>query len=200
MQRVKVSAVSYLNTKPFLYGLENSSVKDFIELSLDIPSVCAEKLINRQAEIGLVPVAAIPLIQDARIVSDFCIGAEGKVKTVNLYSQVPLSEVNKIFLDYQSRTSVLLVKLLAGKYWQIEPEWENASPGFIKEITNTSAGLVIGDRTFSLEGKFPFVYDLAEEWYKFTKLPFVFAAWVANKDLPESFLQAFNEALSFGVH
>jgi chorismate dehydratase len=199
MQKVKVTAVSYLNTKPFLYGLGQSIIKDYFDLSLDMPSVCAEKIINGRADLGLVPIAAMPFLQNARIVSDFCIGAAGKVRTVNLYAQVPLAGIQKILLDYQSRTSALLVKLLAKNYWNIQPEWEEADEGFINEIQDTTAGLVIGDRTFALAGKYPYVYDLAEQWQKFTALPFVFAVWVANKDLPVNFLQAFNEALQFGV-
>lgn len=200
MKKYRVAAVSYLNTKPFLYGIENKDLKENIELLLDIPSVCSKKLMNGEADIGLVPVAAIPLIPGARIISDFCIGAVGKVRTVNLYSEIPVSDVKKILLDYQSQTSVSLVKILANNLWKIEPEWKNANEGYINDIQGNTAGLVIGDRTFSINGKFRYEYDLASEWYKLTQLPFVFAVWVTNKEIPADFLKTFNEALQYGVH
>ena len=199
MKKLRIAAVSYLNTKPFLYGIENNDLKKNIELLLDIPSVCSKKLINDEADLGLVPVAAIPLIPGARIVSDFCIGAVGKVKTVNLYSEIPVSEVKKILLDYQSQTSASLVKILANNLWKIEPEWENGKEAYIKDIKGNTAGLVIGDRTFSINGKFQYEYDLASEWFKLTQLPFVFAVWVTNKEISADFLKSFNEALRFGV-
>ena len=200
MQKIRVAAVSYLNTKPFLYGLEHSVIRDNITLMLNMPSACADLVASGEADIGLVPVAAIDSIGDARIISEFCIGAYKQVKTVNLYSDVSVKRVKKILLDYQSRTSVALVQILAEKLWNIKPRWQNTSESFINDIKGDTAGLVIGDRTFQLEHTHRYTYDLAEEWYKLTGLPFVFAAWVTCKDLPENFLQAFNEALAYGVN
>ena len=118
MQKLRISAVSYLNSLPFVYGIKNSGFLKNIELSLDVPSVCADKLISGKADIGLVPVAAIPLIKNARIVSDFCIGADGKVQSVLLISRKPLQEIQKVYLDLESRTSVGLAKVLAKEYWK----------------------------------------------------------------------------------
>ena len=112
MVKYKVSAVSYLNTIPFIYGLKNSPIFDQIELSLDYPALCADKLLNNQVDIGLIPVATIPKIKNAQIISDYCIGSDGKVDTVCLYSNVPILEIESIALDYQSRTSIELLKLL----------------------------------------------------------------------------------------
>lgn len=199
MNKIKISAVSYLNSKPFIYGLQHSAIMNNIELQLDIPSVCAAKLINGEVDVGLVPVAILPQLKEYHIISDYCIGAEGKVSSVMLYSNVPLMEIKSILLDYQSRTSVTLVKVLAMYFWQICPQWEPAAEGFENEITGTTAAVIIGDRTFGLKDKYPFSYDLAGEWYKFTRLPFVFACWVANKKLPDAFIAQFNDALKFGL-
>ena len=109
---VRISAVSYLNTIPFIYGLKQSKLMKKIELYLDFPAVCADKLINGQVDLALVPVVVIPTLKDAHIVSDYCIGANGAVDTVCLYSDVPISEVESISLDYQSKTSVALLKIL----------------------------------------------------------------------------------------
>lgn len=197
VSKIRISAVSYLNTLPFFYGLKHSALQTRCDISLDIPSVCAEKLISGKVDIGLIPVAAIPKVSNAQIISDYCIGANGKVKTVCLFSEVPLHEINTILLDYQSRTSVMLVKILAKEYWKINPEFVNAEAGFENKIKGKTAAIVIGDRTFNLAS--PYIFDLAEEWKKFAGLPFVFACWVANKTLPIDFISEFNHALKNGL-
>ena len=199
MEKLKVVAVSYLNTKPLLYGLFKSNLDRQIDLELHMPSECAARLQSGNADIGLVPVAVIPEIEGARIISDYCIGAEGKVDTVCLYSEVPLEEVEKVMLDYHSRTSVQLVRILMRKYWKLNPVLQAASPGFENHIRGTTAGLVIGDRTIGLDRRYEYVYDLAEAWKTHTGLPFVFAAWVSRIPLDDEFLEAFNKALAQGL-
>ena len=199
MKKLKVSAVSYLNTSPFIYGIEHSDVINHIDLELDIPSDCANKLLIGKVDIGLVPVAILPQLKEYHIISDYCIGATGKVNSVLLLSDVPLNEIEKIQLDYQSRTSVDLVQLLAKKYWNITPGWIKTKEGFENDIVGKTAGVVIGDRTFHLKKEYKYQYDLAEEWFKFTGLPFVFACWVSNKKVSTLFEEAFNKALRAGV-
>ncbi|MEW6468015.1 MAG: menaquinone biosynthesis protein [Bacteroidota bacterium] len=196
---VRISAVSYLNTKPFIYGLAHFLDKGSYSLELDIPSVCADKLAAGRADLGLVPVAVIPALDRSRIVSDYCIGADGAVGSVMLYSDTPLAGIERVLLDYQSRTSVLLVQVLAKHYWNIHPQWAPAAAGFEDQISGTTAGVVIGDRTFALAGKYAFAYDLSDEWKRFSGLPFVFACWVAVKELEEGFVRAFNHALGQGI-
>ena len=196
---IKVSCVSYLNSQPFIYGLKNNSIVNEIDLSLDVPSVCAEKLLSGSVDIGLIPVAVIPELKESHIISDFCIGADGKVETVLLLSDVPLEKIKSVLLDYQSRTSVMLLKILAERFWKISPRWVEGAEGFEKNISGSIAGLVIGDRTLELKNKFRYVYDLAEEWKKFTSLPFVFACWVSGKKIPDGFISRFNAALNDGI-
>ena len=199
MDKIKVTAVSYLNTKPLLYGILKNKVAEQIDLQLNIPSVCAEKLNTGEADLGLIPVAAIAELNHAEIVSDFCIGATGAVKTVCIFSETPIEAVKKIHLDYHSRTSVELTKVLLKEYWKLSPTLLPSQPGFEDEISGTTAGLIIGDRAIGLDKKFPYCYDLGEIWLKHTGLPFVFAAWVSTKPLPPLFLQQFNEAMKQGV-
>ena len=199
MDKIKISAVNYLNSKPFIYGLESSDIKNEIDLQLDIPAVCANKLEENKVDIGLVPVAILAEMEEYHIISDYCIGSDGEVTSVLLLSDVPLHEIKEIQLDYQSRTSVMLVQILAEKFWKIKPQWIDAEENFESHIVGTTAGVVIGDRTFSLKNKFNYVYDLSAEWKKFTSMPFVFACWVSNKNLPEDFIQRLNKALSFGL-
>ena len=196
---LKISAVSYLNTIPFIHGLKQSELIKIIDLQLDYPSICAEKLINGIVDLALVPVAVIPKLKEAYIISDYCIGANGAVDTVCLYSDVPIEEIESIALDYQSRTSVALLKILLKEYWQLNPELKKANVGFEDNIKGNHAALVIGDRAFALNTKHAYIYDLSAIWKEMTGLPFVFAAWVANTKLPQDFIIFFNKALEKGL-
>jgi chorismate dehydratase len=91
------------------------------------------------------------------------------------------------------------VRVLAERHWRISPHWIPASENFESSIADRTAAVIIGDRTFNLNGKYKYEYDLAEEWQKMTGLPFVFACWVSNKKLPGTFLENFNAALRSGV-
>jgi chorismate dehydratase len=201
MDKYKVSLISYLNSRPFLFGLENSPVKLEIDLRLDFPSKTALQIANNLIDIGLVPVGSLPDLDDYQIIGDYCIGADGPVRTVVLASDVPLDRIQTILMDYQSRSAVLLTKILSHFYWKKEFKWENTSDHYESEsISGTSAGIVIGDRVFGIEKKYPFIYDLSSEWMNFTGLPFVFAVWASRRELPSGFLERFNEALAFGVN
>lgn len=191
MNKIKVSAVSYTNSKPFVYGLMNSDIINQIELSLDIPSVCASKLIDNQTDIGLVPVAALLQIPNYQIISDYCIGANGAVDSVFIFSNKPILEINTLKLDSQSRTSNNLAKVLIKNYWKTNPEFV--------DYEHADAFVQIGDRTFGKKEQFKYHYDLAEEWLNFTQLPFAFAVWAANKPIPEDFNKKFNDALKLGL-
>ncbi|NOR75847.1 MAG: ABC transporter substrate-binding protein [Draconibacterium sp.] len=200
MEKTRVSIVSYLNSKPFLYGLNKSHVANIFEMSLDIPSKIATKLSYNLADVGLIPVAGLEDLNDYQIIGDYCIGAVGKVKTVVLVSDVPLAQIETVLMDYQSRSSVLLAKVLAKFYWKKEFNWENTCNDFQnKSIKGNTAGVIIGDRVFDIENKYKYSYDLSEEWFEFTGLPFVFAVWAATKNVSEGFKKDFNEALSFGI-
>ncbi|MEP6683561.1 MAG: menaquinone biosynthesis protein [Parafilimonas sp.] len=200
MKKIKVGAVSYLNTKPLLFGIERSAeLMQQIELVTDYPSKIAKQLIDGEIDIGLIPVAAIPFMKDHFIVSDYCIGAENNVASVCLFSDVELDKIETILLDYQSRTSVNLCKVLLKNYWKKDVVLEDAKPDFINGIKGTTAAVLIGDRALQQRKKSKYIYDLAGEWKAFTGLPFVFAAWISNKKLPENFTQLFNEKNAEGV-
>lgn len=196
---LRISAVSYINAKPFVYGIEHSGFLKDYKLSLDIPSVCAEKLLKGKVDIGLAPVAIIPKLKKHFIFPDFCIGADGPVGSVMLYSDVPLNEIKSIYLDNQSRTSVMLVRILAKYFWKIRPLFIDAKKGYEKKIKNTKAGVIIGDRNFLIKKKYNHVYDLSEQWKHFTGLPFVFACWISNKKISKKDSSALRKALQFGI-
>ncbi|MBI9053640.1 MAG: menaquinone biosynthesis protein [Bacteroidales bacterium] len=199
MTKIKISAVSYTNTFPFIYGIENSPIINHIELSKDIPSVCAQKLLDNEVDLGLIPVAVIPKLKHAEIISDYCIGASRPVRSVILASFKPLHEIETIYLDYHSRSSVMLTRILAKRFWKINVKWTDTTEGFENRLKEDEAAVIIGDKALAVENNFPYIYDLAEEWINHTNLPFVFAAWVTNKNLGETFKSEFNKALDYGI-
>jgi len=197
--KIKVAAVSYLNTKPLLYGIAQSGLAAETELLLDYPAQLVPRLQSGEADIALLPVAAIPVVPGARIVSDYGIGADGEVASVCLFSQVPLEEIREVYLDYQSRTSVRLAQILLRHHWKQEVRYKPAPEHYIEYINGATAGVIIGDRALQQRGNFAYVYDLAAGWKEYTGLPFIFAAWVAGKDLPADFLARFNAANALGL-
>ena len=174
-KRWRIGAVSYLNTRPLLLGIEQESFLKSIDLVKSYPANIAQDLLSGKIDIGLVPVAILPQLSDPHIVSNYVIGANGAVASVALFSEVPIDEIKSIYLDYQSRTSVQLLKILLSQFWKKEVEFISATEGYIAQISGTTAGVIIGDRALENLSKYPYVYDLGLAWKQHTGLPFVFA-------------------------
>ena len=199
-KKIRIGAVSYLNTKPLIYGIEKGMIKEDAELLIDYPSKIASMLLEDKIDVGLVPVAIIPEMKEHHIISDYCIGSVGAVASVCLFSEVSLDKIKTVLLDYQSRTSIALLKVLIKNFWKINVSFVETSGDYQSKISGTTVGLVIGDRALQQRKISSFIYDLGEEWEKFTGLPFVFAAWISNKKLDEDFIKRFNEANAFGLN
>ncbi|RYG52923.1 MAG: hypothetical protein EOO01_05735, partial [Chitinophagaceae bacterium] len=199
MRKIKVGIVNYLNTLPLGYGIERSPVMNDIEYSGDYPSRLAKQLIDGTIDLGLVPVAVIPYLPSHFINTDYCIGTEDEVASVCLFSDVPIEEADTVLMDYQSRTSVALAKLLLRDHWKLTPEIVPTENDFRPLIQGRTAGLVIGDRALEQRSKSKYIYDLGSEWRRHTGLPFVFAAWVSREKLDPGFVAAFNDANAMGV-
>lgn len=175
-------------------------MKSEIDLVGAYPSKLAKMLLDGEVDVGLIPVAAIPQLKEYHIVGNHCIGAEGEIASVCLFSEVPLDQIKKVYLDYQSRSSVALLKWLMKESWGIFPEIiESTDESYRDHIKGTSAGLVIGDRALEQRRISTYIYDLGSEWRGITGLPFVFAAWVSTKPLPEDFIAAFDRANEMGL-
>lgn len=213
---VKISLISYTNTKPFVWGILNSrTLENQVITGFDSPAECARKLIHKEVDLGIVPVAALLDIPGYHILSDYCIGSDGDVNSVFLFSQVPVEEIRTIQLDPQSRTSNNLTRILCKYLWKIEPDFlgkERFEPGIISQEDNSfsnpeglrplsqnEAKVLIGDRTFSSRKDYRYHYDLGGEWKRLTGLPFVFAVWASHKDLSLEFQNPFNTALKWGL-
>jgi chorismate dehydratase len=184
-----------------LYGIEREPFRSRIELTGAYPSKLARMLANGEVDLGLIPVAVLPELPEYHIVGNYCIGTEGEIASVCLFSEVPMQEIETVYLDYQSRSSVALLKWLMRESWGINPTIIQATNESYRDaIRGTTAGLVIGDRALDQRKLSTYIYDLGSEWRAITGLPFVFAAWISLKPLPEEFIQAFDAANSLGLN
>jgi chorismate dehydratase len=165
----------------------------------DYPANLARALQDNTIDIGLVPVAVIPRLPEAHIISNYCIGATGPVASVCIFSEVPMEQIQNLYLDYQSKTSVNLARILLKNYWKKEVQFLEAPTNFMDLIDGTTAAVIIGDRALDKYDSYSFRYDLAEAWIGYIGKPFVFATWVSNKPLDANFIASFNEANALGL-
>lgn len=198
-RKIRVGAVSYLNTKPLIYGLEKGLMVEEIQLNLDTPTNIAQQLLDDEIDCGLVPVAIIPEMKEHFFVSDYGICCDGPVASVCIFSEVPLEQVTTVLMDYQSRTSIRLAKILLKEYWKLSPELTDTRDDFRHLIKGTTAAVLIGDRALEQRMTSAYIYDLGEAWKAFTGLSFVFATWISNKKLPDNFKTFFNAVNRYGL-
>ncbi len=198
-----VVAVEYLNTLPFIYGI-NSELTSRAqgELLLSPPAKCAELAINGECDVALVPVGALKDLAKAqpqyKVITNYCLSATAEVRTVSLLSNYALSEIHTIYTDSHSRSSVRLARLLCEQLWNIRPNFADGLPS-PDNLGQGEAIVAIGDKVFELESKFTYNLDLATEWYKRHHLPFVFAVWVALTPKGLEAEESLNRAFKFGT-
>lgn len=200
MSKYKVAAVSYLNAKPFLHGLHNYHFKNEIKISVDTPANIASQLLKGEVDLALVPIATLPQMKEYFLLPDYCIGGDGAVQSVCIFSEQPFENCKSLLLDYQSRTSVLMAKILLKNYWRQDLNFLKTEAGYEEKISGDTAGLVIGDRTLQLKNKFKHVEDLGEIWKNFSGLPFVFAVWGSSKPIPENISTELLNAFQLGMN
>ncbi len=181
---IRIGAVSYLNTKPLVYRLDELAPD--AEIIYDFPSRLAVDLATGELDVALIP--SIEFFQDPKytIVSDACIGCRGPVLSVKFFSRVPVEKIRRVSLDEGSRTSIALVRVLLQQRYGIEPELESLPIGATAQDSDADAVLLIGDRAIHQPvADFVEIWDLGDEWCRWSELPFVFAMWVAHvgKDL-----------------
>lgn len=194
---MRLAAVKYHNTLPLLHGIRQSSLRDEAEVILDHPANCAVMLREGLVDIALCPVGALVDTDDYHILTDYGICCDGPVRTVAVYSHVPLDKLERIVLTRASRTSNLLVQILEHHHWQLGLDFipEGEPP-----VTDNRTGhLHIGDVCFQKEKEYPCITDLGESWKQYTGLPFVFACWVALRPVDPDFVARLNGAFAQGV-
>lgn len=195
----RLALVSYLNTKPFIEGLDHFFSSEELDLRLLPPSDCPRELAAGNCEMALIPVGSLLDFEDLTILNDHCIGADGPVDSVYLFSKVPVSEVETVLFDCHSRTSNGLTRILMEKFWKRNVTFQMPAVRDFDLIQGTTAGVAIGDVAYKIKGHFPYVYDLSEEWENYTRLPFVFAVWAYRKDhWTVAEVDRINQALTWG--
>ena len=182
MSALRLGAVSYLNTKPLVYGLD--AMPEQFEVRFDVPATCATLLHAGQVDLGLIP--AIEFLRGAEdywIVPGVAIASEGDVASVAVFSKKPIEQVRSIALDLSSRTSVALTRILCAKRWGIAPDFSAAQPDLAAMLTRADAALVIGDPAMAIDAAAEGLHkiDLGGEWNALTGLPFVYAMWTGRE-------------------
>ena len=176
---LRLGAVSYLNTKPLVYGLDRHA--DQYDVRFDVPAKCASLLHEGAVDLGLIP--AIEFLRgDYAIVPGVSIASDGPVATVAVFTRTPIEQVKTLALDTSSRTSVALTRILSAKRWHIAPSFVPAEPDLDAMLARADAALVIGDPAFEIDPAAAGVrkIDLGEEWRALTGLPFVYATWTGR--------------------
>ncbi len=177
----RIGAVSYLNSKPLVYGLD--SLAEQCSVQYDLPSRLADQLAAGELDVALIPSIEAASNPNYTIVSDACIGCRGPVWSVKLLSKKEPENIKSLALDEGSRTSAALTKIILAEKYSARPDLQQLGIHDDWRTVNTDAVLVIGDRAMSTEHQpFPFAWDLGEAWHDWTGLPFVFAMWTANTD------------------
>jgi chorismate dehydratase len=181
LNRLRVCAVSFLNTCPLVWGLQQGPQQDYFDLSFEIPSVCADRLASGSADIGLVPVIEAKR-QGLEFVPGLGIACNGAVRSILLVSHVPATEIRTLAADCSSRTSVALTELVLRERFGVTPKMTPHAPQLAEMLEIADAALLIGDPALRFHpDELPHhVYDLGQEWKWLTGLPMVFAVWAAR--------------------
>ena len=177
MSRLRISAISFLNTAPLMWDFEHGERAREFEISYTVPSRCAEALRTGAADIGIIPAITYATIPNLAILGDVAIAARGPVRSILLVSKMPLEAVRRIATDSSSRTSVALLRVLLDRQFGGGRELTTMPPNLADMLAAADAALLIGDSALAVDRSKYLVYDLAEEWQRMTGKAFVFAFW-----------------------
>jgi len=182
MHKLKLSAISYLNTAPLMWDFDHEDAARNFEIAYTIPSGCAAALREGTADIGIIPAFAYATIPGLVILPDVAIAAKGPVRSILLVSKKPLREVRTVATDNSSMSSVALTRVLFEKWWGGGRKFRSMKPELGAMLDSCDAGLIIGDPALNVDRSRYLTFDLAEEWRKLTGKPFVFAFWAAREE------------------
>jgi chorismate dehydratase len=187
MERLRISAISYLNTAPLMWDFQHGTEGADFDISYTIPSQCAAALKAGSADIGIIPAASYTTIHGLVILPGVAIASIRAVRSILLVSKVPLAQIRSVALDTSSMTSVALTKVLFSKLWGGQREFAPMAPNIEKMLEKHDAGLLIGDPALKIDRSRYVTYDLAEEWIQLTGKPFVFAFWALRQAVAKDF-------------
>ena len=182
MRRLRISAISYLNTAPLMWDFEHGEAGRNFDISYTLPSCCARALAEGTADIGIIPAAAYTQIPGLLILPDVAIASRRAVRSILLVSKVAIEKVRSVALDTSSMTSVALTKVLFEKWLGGGRTFTPMSPSIDAMLAECDAGLLIGDPALQVDREKYHSLDLAEEWIRCTGKPFVFAFWAVRGD------------------
>jgi len=181
MRRLRISAISYLNTAPLMWDFERAEAGRQFEISYTLPSSCARALAEGTADIGIIPAAAYSQIPGLVVLPDVAIASRRAVRSILLVSKVPIDKVRSVALDTSSMTSVALTKIIFERWLGGGRVFAAMEPDIDKMLAEHDAGLLIGDPALKIDCSQYQTLDLAEEWIRWTGKPFVFAFWAVRK-------------------
>jgi chorismate dehydratase len=182
MRRLRISAISYLNTAPLMWDFEHGEAGRDFDISYTLPSDCARALQAGAADIGIIPAAAYAEVPGLTVLPGVAIASRRPVRSILLVSQLPLEKIRTVALDTSSMTSVVLTKVLFEKWLGGGRTFTSMAPDIEKMLASHDAGLVIGDPALQIDQSRYRTLDLAEEWIRYTGKPFVFAFWAVRQD------------------
>ncbi|MCI0349294.1 MAG: menaquinone biosynthesis protein [Acidobacteriales bacterium] len=192
MSRLRISAISFLNTAPLMWDFERGEHQEIFDIDYTVPSRCAEALRTGAADIGIIPAISYQTIPDLAVLPEVAIAARGPVRSILLVSTQPLHEIHSVAVDTSSRTSVALLEILFAKFWRprggnmSSPAFTPMEPNLPTMLAACDAALLIGDPALTVDRNRYYVLDLAEEWKRSTGKPFVFAFWAARRQAVEN--------------
>jgi chorismate dehydratase len=182
MRRLRISAISYLNTAPLMWDFEHGEAGRAFDISYTLPSDCARALADGTADIGIIPAAAYAEIPELQVLPDVAIASRRAVRSIVLVSKVPVEKIRTVALDTSSMTSVALTKILFQKWLGGGRTFAPMTPDIDRMLAAHDAGLLIGDPALKVDRARYHTLDLAEEWIRHTGKPFVFAFWAVRRD------------------
>lgn len=195
-----IALVSYLNTRPFMDGFDKWISPETARFHLVPPSTGGQMFRDKEVQLALIPAGSLPGIEGIEIMPDFCIGADGAVESVFIFSHQPIETLDSVILDRHSRTSNGLARILLRDYWNQEVELSLATGKHFDQISGSTGGVVIGDKAIKIRDQYPYAYDLAEIWKLHTGLPFAFAVWAYYPDqVSQEILDQLTQAMDWGV-
>lgn len=205
--KLRLCAVSYLNTAPLVWGMLHGPQRDIFEVSFALPSACADRLRSGQADVGLVPVVEIARQPDLAVAPGSCIACRGHVRSILLVSKKPFNLIESFAADTGSRTSVALTQVIAAHRHGIRPRVRPYPPRLDEMLEIADAALIIGDPALQIDpsrstwkGHPIHVYDLGAEWAEMTGLPMVFAVWgVKNLADSEGLTEVLASSAAYGA-
>jgi chorismate dehydratase len=227
MGKLRISIVEFLNSAPLVWGFTDGPLAGRYDLSFAVPSQCAEDLRAGRVDVGIIPAIEYQRMENVVALPGMAVASKGEVRSILVFSKVPIEQARSFALDTNSRSSVALARLLCRGHWNIAPEFIDSAPNVDEMLARADAALIIGDPALSLRlkvdaqaAKVPqgkdcccgegeglikgvetlFIYDVAQQWREMTGRPCVLAIWVARRGaVTPEILADFQASLAYGL-